>query len=223
MQLSNETINVLKNFATVNPNVVFKPGQKLKTISEAKTILASAEIVEDFPVEFGIYDLNEFLSVYNLIENPVLSFEDKSLLISGSGQKIRYYFSETEILTQPSKDITMPDWEVGINITDEQLKSLKQASAVLGHSDLAITGTNGNVVAKVFDEKDSTSNTFEMELDRDNACKEDFNFVVNMPNLKLLPGDYFVNISSKLISNWTNNDYPIDYFIALEKSSTFAV
>merc|ERR1711965_396348 len=98
-----------------------------------------------------------------------------------------------------------------------------QASAVLGHSDLAITGTNGNVVAKVFDEKDSTSNTFEMELDRDNACKEDFNFVVNMPNLKLLPGDYFVNISSKLISNWTNNDYPIDYFIALEKSSTFAV
>ena len=223
MQLSNETINVLKNFATVNPNVVFKPGQKLKTISEAKTILASAEIVEDFPVEFGIYDLNEFLSVYNLIENPTLAFEDKSLLISGSGQKIRYYFSETEILTQPSKDITMPDCEVGINITDEQLKSLKQASAVLGHSDLAITGTNGNVVAKVFDEKDSTSNTFEMELDRDNACKEDFNFVVNMPNLKLLPGDYFVNISSKLISDWTNNDYPIDYFIALEKSSTFAV
>mgnify|MGYP001392624712 FL=1 len=117
----------------------------------------------------------------------------------------------------------MPDCEVGINITDDQLKALKQAGAVLGHNDLAITGINGNVVAKVFDEKDTTSNTFEMELDRDNACKEDFNFVLNMPNLKLLPGDYFVNISSKLISNWTNNDYPIDYFIALEKSSTFAV
>ena len=93
MQLSNETINVLKNFATVNPNVVFKPGQQLKTISEAKTILASAQIVEDFPQEFGIYDLNEFLSVYNLIEDPTLTFEDKSVLISGSGQKVRYYFS----------------------------------------------------------------------------------------------------------------------------------
>lgn len=223
MQLSNETLNVLKNYASVNPNVVFKPGQKLKTISEAKTILANADIVEDFPVEFGIYDLNEFLSVYSLIDNPTLTFEDKSVLISGSGQKVRYYFSETEILTQPSKDITMPECEVGINITGEQLKALKQAGAVLGHTDLAISGDNGSVIAKVFDEKDSTSNTFEMELDSDNSCKATFNFVVNMPNLKLLPGDYYVNISSKLISNWTNNDYPIDYFIALEKSSTFAV
>ena len=77
MKLSNDTLNVLKNFASINPNLVFKPGQKLKTISEAKTILASADIVEDFPVEFGVYDLNEFLSVYNLIEDPELEFEDK--------------------------------------------------------------------------------------------------------------------------------------------------
>ena len=223
MQLSNETINVLKNFATVNPNVVFKPGQQLKTISEAKTILASAQIVEDFPVEFGVYDLNEFLSVISLIEDPTLTFEDKWVDIHGSGQKIKYYYSETEILTQPSKDITMPECEVGINITNEQLKALKQAGAVLGHNDLAISGDNGVIVARVFDEKDATSNTFEMELERNNACQSTFNFVVNMPNLKLLPGDYYVNISSKLISNWTNNDYPVDYFIALEKSSTFAV
>lgn len=223
MQLSSDTLNVLKNFATINPNVVIKPGQKLKTISEAKTILASANIVEDFPVEFGIYDLNEFLSVLSLIEDPHLMFEDKWVGIHGNGQSIKYYYSETEILTQPSKDITMPECELGINITNDQLKALKQAGAVLGHNDLAISGENGVVTAKVFDEKDATSNTFEMELDKDNACKNDFNFVVNMPNLKLLPGDYFVNISSKLISNWTNNDYPVDYFIALEKSSTFAV
>ena len=131
MQLSSDTLNVLKNYATINPNVVFKPGQQLKTISEAKTILANAQIVEDFPVEFGIYDLNEFLSVYNLIDDPTLTFEDKSVLISGSGQKIRYYFAETEILTQPSKDITMPECELGISITDDQLKALKQAGAVL--------------------------------------------------------------------------------------------
>ena len=117
----------------------------------------------------------------------------------------------------------MPECEVGINITNDQLKALKQAGAVLGHNDLAISGDNGVIVARVFDEKDATSNTFEMELERNNACQSTFNFVVNMPNLKLLPGDYYVNISSKLISNWTNNDYPVDYFIALEKSSTFAV
>ena len=117
----------------------------------------------------------------------------------------------------------MPDAEVGINLTDDNLKALKQASSVLGHTDLALVGENGVITAKVFDEKDATSNTFELTLDRDNACKNDFNFVVNMPNLKLLPGDYFVSISSKLISNWTNNDYPVEYFIALEKSSTYNV
>ncbi len=92
MNLSNDTVNVLKNFATINPNLVFQPGQKLKTISESKTILASATIVEDFPQEFGVYDLNEFLSVLNLIDQPTLQFEDKSVLIQGSGQKIRYFF-----------------------------------------------------------------------------------------------------------------------------------
>jgi hypothetical protein len=88
MNLSNDTLNVLKNFATINPNVVFKPGQKLKTISESKTILASATIVEDFPQEFGVYDLNEFLSVLNLIDNPTLDFEEKAVLVTGGGQKI---------------------------------------------------------------------------------------------------------------------------------------
>ena len=84
MILSDDTLNVLKNFATINPNLVFKPGQRLSTISEAKTIMAKAEIVEDFPQEFGIYDLNEFLSVCGLIENPQLNFEEKSVLISNT-------------------------------------------------------------------------------------------------------------------------------------------
>lgn len=224
MILSDNTLEVLKNFASINPNLVFKPGQRLSTISEAKTIMAKAEIVEDFPQEFGIYDLNEFLSVYGLIEDATLEFGDKSVTIKNDESKrIQYYFSEIDILTQPSKDITMPDAEVGINLTDDTLKALKQASSVLGHTDLALVGEGGVITAKVFDEKDATSNTFELTLDKDNACKNDFNFVVNMPNLKLLPGDYFVSISSKLISNWTNNDYPVEYFIALEKTSTFNV
>ena len=97
--LSEDTINVLKNFATINPNLVFTPGQKVKTISESKTILAQADITEDMPQEFGIYDLNEFLSVYNLVEQPTLTFEDKSVLINGANnQVVRYFFSETEIL-----------------------------------------------------------------------------------------------------------------------------
>lgn len=222
--LSEDTINVLKNFATINPNLVFTPGQKVKTISEAKTIMAQADIVEDMPREFGIYDLNEFLSVYNLVEQPSLEFEDKSVLINGANnQVVRYFFSETEILTTPQKDIQMPDAELGFTLTDEILNQIRKAAAVLGHTELSLKGDNGVITASVVDTKDNTSNSFSYELDRDNACVESFNFIVSIPNLKLLPGDYFVSISSKLISNWTNNNYPIEYFIALEKNSSFGV
>ena len=231
MNLSNDTLNVLKNFATINPNLVFKPGQKLKTISESKTILATAEIVEDFPKEFGIYDLNEFLSVLSLINNPTLEFEDKAVLIKNNvggctlpnSQKIRYFFSESDILTTPQKDIQMPDPEVGVNIEEDVLNQIRKAAAVLGHTELSIKGTNGVITATVLDTRDATSNVFEIELDKDNSCKNEFNFVISIPNMKLLPGDYFVSISSKLISNWTNSNYPVDYFIALEKNSSYDV
>ena len=226
MIIRDETLNVLKNFASINPNLVFKPGQKLKTISEAKTILSSADIVEDFPVEFGVYDLNEFLAVYNLIESPELEFEDKSVLIknsAGSRQQVRYYYSQPEILTTPQKDIQMPEPEVGVNMSEDVLSQIRKAAAVLGHTEMSIKGEDGVVTASVIDGKDSTSNSFLIELDRDNSCKNDFNFVVSIPNLKLLPGDYFVSISSKLISNWTNANYPVEYFIACENSSTYAV
>ena len=222
--LSDDTINVLKNFATINPNLVFTPGQKVKTISESKTILAQADITEDMPKEFGIYDLNEFLSVYNLVEQPTLTFEDKSVLINGANnQVVRYFFSETEILTTPQKEMQMPDAELGFTLTDEILNQIRKAAAVLGHTELSLKGDNGVITASVVDTKDTTSNSFSYELDRDNACKNDFNFILSIPNLKLLPGDYFVSISSKLISNWTNNNYPIEYFIALEKNSSFSV
>ena len=223
MNISDDTLKVLQNFASVNPNLVLKPGQKVKTISEAKNIMATAEIPEDFPLEFGVYDLNEFLSVHGLIENAALSFDDKSLTMSNGSQKIKYYFAETEILTQPTKDITMPNSEVGINISQKDLDQIKKAAAVLGHTELSLSGSNGVVTARVLDVKDSTANTYDIVIDNDNVCKEEFNFVVNIPNLKLLPGDYFVSISSKLISNWQNTDYPVEYFIALERTSSYGV
>ncbi len=223
MIISDDTLKVLQNFASVNPNLVLKPGQKVKTISEAKNIMAIAEITEDFPTEFGVYDLNEFLSVHGLIENAALSFDDKSLTMASGDQKIKYYFAETDILTQPTKDITMPNAEVGINLTEQVLDQIKKAASVLGHMELLLSGTNGLITASVLDIKDATANTFDIVVDKDNSCKEQFNFVVNIPNLKLLPGDYFVSISSKLISNWQNTNYPVEYFIALERTSSYGV
>ena len=111
MQLSNDTVEVLKNFSTINPNLVIEPGQKIQTISESKTVMAKAEIVEDFPNQVGVYDLNEFLSVLNLIDSPSLDFKDKYLTVSGGSsvaQQVQYFYSNTEILTTPQKDINMP-------------------------------------------------------------------------------------------------------------------
>ena len=228
MNISDETLEVLKNFASINPNIVLNPGQQIKTISEAKNIMASAEIVEDFPQEFGVYDLNEFLSVLSLVQPADLSFDDKFVTISSTGDnrsKIKYFFSEPEILTTPQKDINMPECEFGISITESVLDQIRKAAAVLGHTELVLTGDNGVITATVLDDRDSTANTFSMELDGDNECKNEFKFVINIANLKLLPGDYYVSISSKLISNWTNvsRTAPVNYFIALEKTSEFNV
>lgn len=223
MNISSETINILKNFSNINANLVFKPGQSLSTISEAKTIMAKATISEDFVQEFGVYDLSEFLSVMNLVDSPVLNFDDKSVLISDhtGGTKVRYYYSELDILTQPTKDITMPECEVNFNLTAENLDKIKKAAAVLGHAELMFSCEGGNITAKVFDEKDATANTFDITLDT--TSTEIFKYVFSISNLKMLHGDYSVSISSKLISNWKNTNIPVEYFIALEKSSKYGV
>ena len=223
MNISSETINILKNFSNINANLVFKPGQSLSTISEAKTIMAKATVSEDFAQEFGVYDLSEFLSVMNLVDSPVLNFEDKSVLISDhtGGTKVRYYYSELDILTQPTKDITMPECEVNFNLSAENLDKIKKAAAVLGHAELMFSCEGGNITAKVFDEKDATANTFDITLDT--TSTEIFKYVFSISNLKMLHGDYDVSISSKLISNWKNTNVPVEYFIALEKSSKYGV
>ena len=223
MNISSETINILKNFSNINANLVFKPGQSLSTISEAKTIMAKATVSEDFVQEFGVYDLSEFLSVMNLVDSPVLNFDDKSVLISDhtGGTKVRYYYSELDILTQPTKDITMPECEVNFNLSAENLDKIKKAAAVLGHAELMFSCEGGNITAKVFDEKDATANTFDITLDT--TSTEIFKYVFSISNLKMLHGDYDVSISSKLISNWKNTNVPVEYFIALEKSSKYGV
>lgn len=220
MQLSQDTLALLTNFGSINSNIVLKPGQKLKTISEAKNILAMADIVEDFPSDMGIYDLNEFLSTYSLVTDATLNFKDNSVLIQNNTNKVNFYFAEPSILTAPDKDITMPNAEVNITLTEE-VGQTKKAASVLGHTDVAIIGDE-SISIKVFDTKDSSANTFESDLGP-NTTGHKFSFVLNISNLKLMDGEYDVAISSKLISNWVNKNKPVSYFIALEKSSTFGV
>jgi hypothetical protein len=222
VSISNDTLSVLRNFSNINPNVVLKPGQEVKTISEAKNILAVADIVEDFPAEMGIYDLNEFLSVVNLVNDPQLSFGDNHVDVVGGNSKVKYFFSDSSILTTPQKDITMPECEVTVSLTSETLSQIRKAASALGHSEMAISAVENGVNIKVFDSKDSSANIYNIQLANDAGYNDgQFEFVININNLKLLDGDYEVNISSKLISEWKNTTKPVKYYIALEKNSNY--
>jgi len=222
VSISNDTLSVLRNFSSINPNVVLKPGQEVKTISEAKNILAVAEIAEDFPTEMGIYDLNEFLSVVNLVNDPQLNFGDNHVDVVGGNSKVKYFFSDSSILTTPQKDITMPDCEVTVSFTDDILSQIRKAASALGHSEMSISATDDGVNIKVFDSKDNSANIYNIQLANDAGYKEgQFDFVININNLKLVDGDYEVNFSSKLISEWKNTTKPVRYYIALEKNSNY--
>jgi len=222
MKLSENTINLLKNFAGINPNMVFKPGSSIATIAEAKNIMASATITESFPQEFGIYDLNEFLSTLALVENPELSFSEDSITIKDGKTSIRYFYASMDLLTAPSKQVTMPNPEVTFILSEDVLNKVKRASAVLGHANIEIKGENGKIIVNLTDAKNASANKYSIVVDENNACKEAFSFILVIGNLKMVSGDYTVEISSKLISHLKHTTLPVNYWIALEKTSTFA-
>ena len=222
MQLTENVQQVLKNFASINPNIVVEPGNVVRTLAEGKNIFGKATIDVDFPIKFGVYDLNQFIGVLGLVDNPELTFEDTHVNVGDSvgRSKIRYFFTDTDHLTSPQKDIVMPSAEVTLNIGNDTLNKIKRAASALGHSELSIKANNGSISLTIFDSGNTTSNTFSIDVDGEYQS-EDFNFIISISNLKLLPGDYKVSISSKLISHFVNTTVDAEYWIALEKSSTY--
>ena len=225
MKLSNETQAVLKNFAAINSNIVINTGAELKTISEAKNILAKASVSESFDTPFGIYDLNEFLGVMSMFDDPELTVADDalSIKISQGRRSVKYFFSAPDILTSPSKDIVMPSAEVTFTLTQDDMAQLRKAAATLGVTDVVVTNkSDGNgIEILVTDVKDSTANVFSVDTDTTSCCSDKFKFVFNIGNFKFVGGDYEITISNKLISHFKNLNAPIEYWVALEKNSTF--
>ena len=222
MQLNDETLAVLKNFASIQPNVVLNEGNVVKTIAEAKNVMAVATLEQSFDKTVGIYNLDEFLSVLGLVDDPDLAFHDDFVTVqSGSGRSnVKYFYSDPSILTSPAKDIPMPEAEVKFTLDEATLNKIRRAAGALGHEKMTITATDGGVMLTVVDNTDSTSNAFEIVVPG-SVDSENFTFVMNIANLKLISGDYDVEVSSRLISKFTNTGTDICYFIALEKSSTY--
>ena len=218
MKLSNQTINVLKNFSTINQNLVIKEGSDIATMSAMKNIVAKAKVEESFTKEFAIYDLNEFLSALSLFGTPDLDFQNDFVVITeeGSSKSLKYWYSDPSVVTTPNKDITMPSNEVKFDFSSDTLAEITRAASVIGAPDMVLE--NGKL--RVTDKKNTTANDYATELDVPES-DVDYKFWFKVENLKLLPGSYSVEVSSKNISKFTNNNVDIEYFIALEPESSY--
>lgn len=218
MKLSNETVSVLKNFSTINQNLVIKSGNKIATMSAMKNIVAKAEVLEDFPQEFAIYDLNEFLSAISLFSKPELEFENDFVMITeeGTSKSLKYWYSDPSVVTTPTKDITMPECEVKFNLSSDTLSTVTKAAAVIGAPDMALE--SGSL--KVTDKKNDTANNYALDLDVDSQS-DNYKFWFKVENLKLIQGSYDVQVSSKNISHFKNSTGNVEYFIALEPESAY--
>lgn len=222
MNLSNETLTILKNFATIQPNIVFKAGQEVKTIAEAKNIVAKATITETIPQNFGIYDLNDFLSSMSLFGQPAMTFSDdgKNAYLQEGKSSLTYFFSDESSLTYPQKDVAMPPIDVTFTLTADVLANLRKATSLLGVNTISVEDAGSGIVVRVKDAKNSTANSYGTEVDGNNNGHT-FKFHFDISNFKILPGDYDVSISGKLISHFKHKTLPVEYWIALEKSSTY--
>lgn len=224
MKLTNYTTSVLKNFSTINQNLVIKEGNTITTMSAMKNIVAKAEVEETFPQQIAIYDLNEFLGALSLFTSPVLDFSDNYVMISEENKpttKMKYFYSDPSVVTSPNKMITMPSNEVKFTMSSEDLSRLKRAAGAIGAPDMVLEKNGSSSSLTVKDKKNDTANNY--SLDVDTTSEGEFNFYFKVENMKLLDGNYDVEISAKNISHYTNKSTDIEYWIALEPESTYTV
>ena len=220
MKLSESTLSLLKNFSTINQSILFKQGNRLRTISVMKNILAEATISEDLPKDFGIYDLNQFLNGMGLHQSPELDFANDSYVVIKEGRmRTKYFFADANvIITPPEKPITLPSEDVTFDLSTDQLDKLLKAAAVYQLPDLSAVGENGVVKLVVRDKKNDTSNDFAITV---GETESTFSFNFKVENIKILPGTYDVVVSQKLLSRFTSKNHDLTYYIALEPDSTF--
>lgn len=220
MKLSDKTISLLKNFSSINQSILFKEGNKLRTISVMKNILAEATVSEDFTKDFGVYDLNQFLNGLSLYQNPELDFKNDGYVVMKEGKsRSKYFFADPNVIVSPpDKDISLPSEDVRFEVSTDQLDKLLKASSIYQSPDLSAIGENGVIKLVVRDKKNDTSNVYSVIV---GETDKEFCFNFKVENIKILPGTYEVVVSQKLLSRFTAKNSDLTYYIAMEPDSTF--
>jgi len=221
MKISKQTFDVLKNFSEINENLLIKPGNKLQTISVMKNVLAEATVEETFDKEFAIYDLNSLLSVLSLYESPDITLNDDYLTVSQGKSSSKFWYADPSLVVSPTKTITMPSSEVKVRITQSNYTDLLKASNIMQLPDVGLVSDGDTINLIATDKKNQTSNQFNVEVAEGTGTK--FNFYFKRENLRMIPGEYDLTISSKNISHWVNANKNLQYWVALETDSTYEV
>jgi hypothetical protein len=220
-KLSKKTLEILKNFASINSNILVNAGNVISTISPVKNVLAEAKVDETFDVQFGIWDLNKFLGTVSLFDDAEFEFHEKYAVISNSkGSSVKYFYCEPKLLTTPNKKIQMPKSVVNFKLTQKIFSELQKAASVLQLPDIAVRSNDGRTELVALDKADTTSNNYSVDLGETGNDAE-FEFYFKVENLKLLPGDYKVEITEKIVSKFTHENMDLSYWIALEPDSSY--
>jgi hypothetical protein len=216
--LSKQTMEVLGNYSTINGSILIREGSQLKTINVGENLISQYDCEEVFPQTFAIYDLNQFLAGVSLFDNPILEFDNEEYLtIRSKNRSAKYYFSDPEITlkTAPDRKVNFPGADIEFSITAKELVALRKAANVYGNPDLVFKSYAGGTVSlNLCDRENETSNVYSQEILGDNTGE--YELTMKMEHVNLVPGNYDVKISSKLITEWKHNSLPLVYYIALE-------
>jgi len=224
MKISTKTLDVLKNFSEINQSVLIKKGSTIKTVSIQQNILAHAEVEESFPQDFAIYQLNEFIGVLTTMNNPDLTFHDKYVMLSQeNGACTKYFYAEPSVVVAPEKDVIFPSPDFTFMLLEKQYNDLMKMSSILQLNDVMIKGCSksNKMFLAITNKKNDTSNDYSIDLLGESIVKESFKMYFKVENLKVIPGDYVVAVSSKGISNFDNTEIKLKYWIALEPDSSY--
>jgi len=222
MKLSNETLNVLKNFAGINSGIEFKTGNKIATISSTKTVLAKATLTDDFPQDFCIYDLNQFLSVHSLGKDTELDFDANNVVFKSGRSKTKYRMTaKSMIVAAPEKELKLPSIDGAFKLKEEDMAQALKNAAVLGSPNIAFESDGSKISVTNFNAKDDSAHTNTIQIgstDNDKVYKA----VFLVENFKMIPGTYNVEISSQGLATFVNEKGDLQYWIAIEaKESKF--
>jgi hypothetical protein len=213
MKFSDETMSVLKNFSQINPSLLFRPGDMIRTISPQKTVMAAATVSENFDSQAGVYDLGRFLATLGLFEDADVAFGDGRFNIKGKRSSLNYtYTAENMIVVPPNKDITVPDPEAVVKVTWDDIDSVIRAAGVLGLPEIAFKGEGSTLSLAAVDSKNPTSDNYDVVVG-ENGDFGHFTMTIKVDNLKLMPYDYEVALSSKGMAHFKSDK--VQYWIAI--------